>query len=231
MKLLDLFSGDGGAGEGYRRAGFTVTGVDIVDHPYPPGQFIRADAMAVLSSLWYLDQFDVVHTSPPCQPRTTMSNRYRGRGGPTDALINLIPAVIERLRTWGGRWVVENVVGARPDMPDARLLRGSMFGLEVDRPRLFYASESLPLAPVTTRTRPALGVYGARPDGRLLWTRTDGSELRAPRSVAEAGRAMGIDWMTWPDLTEAVPPAYTEWVGHALLTQTTGARSVVPATG
>jgi len=30
-------------------------------------------------------------------------------------------------------------------------------------------------------------------------------------------RAMGISWMTLPELSEAIPPAYTEFIGKQIL--------------
>lgn len=59
-----------------------------------------------------------------------------------------------------------------------------------------------------------IGVYGQRPDGRRLWTRKDGSEQRAARTLEEGRQAMGVDWMDWRELAESIPPAYTEWLAH-----------------
>lgn len=67
-----------------------------------------------------------------------------------------------------------------------------------------------------------IGVYGKAPDGRRLFTRADGSTQRAARSALETGAAMGIDWMTWDDLREAIPPAYTEHIGWQLLDHVAG---------
>jgi DNA (cytosine-5)-methyltransferase 1 len=94
-------------------------------------------------------------------------------------------------------------------------LTGGMFGLGVYRPRLFDSSE---LILTTSRAGPpvdALGVYG-KLDGRRVWTRTDGSEQRAASTLEQASAAMGIDWMTWDEIREAIPPAYTEFIAGQL---------------
>lgn len=212
MRLLDLFCGAGGCSMGYHRAGFEVVGVDIEPHPDYPYELIVADAMDVLADRDYLDTFDVVHASPPCQAYTTMSNRARGEWP------DLLEPVLVALRSWGGTWVVENVPGARRHMPDPMTLHGGMFGLGVSRPRLF-SSNTLLLSPGQfPAVDDPIGVYGARPDGRRLRTRADGTEQRAARSIEEGLAAMGIDWMTdWRDVAEAIPPAYTEHIGVQLL--------------
>ena len=215
-KLLDLFSGAGGCSVGYHRAGFEVTGVDKEAHPDYPYDFVQADALDVLADTAYLARFDVIHASPPCQGYTTMSNRYRGKGGPTDDHSQLITQVRGLLKAWGGIYVIENVTGARKHMRSPLTLHGGMFGLGVYRPRLFETNAFVMAydAPAPTN---AIGVYGRQHDGRRLWTRTDGTSQRAAASLEEGQAAMGIDWMAWPDLTEAIPPAYTEFLGQQLL--------------
>ena len=217
-RLLDLCCGAGGCSVGYARAGFDVTGVDIEPHPDYPFQLVVADALDTLRQL--ADRsFDAVHVSPPCQGYTTMSNRYRGNGGPTDDHSQLINVVRELLDITRLPYVIENVAGARPHMRAPITLTGGMFGLRVERPRLFESN--LPLtAPQRRKVQrdQVLGIYGRSPDGRRLWTRTDGSILRAARSLDEGAAAMGIDWMTnWGDVTEAIPPAYTEHIGSQLI--------------
>ena len=108
--ILDLFSGDGGAGEGYRRAGFTVVGVDIEQHAYPVGRFIQADVMREFQDILRVVQPDAIHASPPCQGYSTMTGAARSRHA------RLISPVRDMLREADLPYVIENVVGARSDM-------------------------------------------------------------------------------------------------------------------
>jgi DNA (cytosine-5)-methyltransferase 1 len=219
MKLLDLFCGAGGAGEGYRLAGFTVAGVDIEHHDYKPGAFLQMHALDALSTL-DLSKFDAIHASPPCQGYTTMTRQKAAQ----EKWPRLIAPLRELLKESGLPWVIENVVGAKREMRNPVLLHGGMFGLNVSRPRLFEASFPISATPAPAPANP-VGVYGRRPDGRRLWTRADGSELRAAASNEEGQAAMGIDWMGWDDLREAIPPAYTHHIGSQLIQILTARRA------
>lgn len=215
-KLLDLFCGAGGASMGYHRAGFDVVGVDREPHPDYPFRIVEADALSVLANIDELSQFAVIAASPPCQGYTTMSNRWRGNGGAADGWERLIAEVRHYLVAWGGPYVIENVPGARKAIRDPVILRGGMFGLGVDRPRLFETNMDLGPLPRNLGVTNPVGVHG-KLDGRRLFTRKDGSIQRAARTLEEGRRAMGIDWMEWEDLTEAIPPAYTEFIGAQLI--------------
>ena len=189
---------------GYHRAGFEVVGVDIEPHPDHPFPTIVADALEV-----DLDGFDAYHASPPCQGYTTMNNRH------ASSIPRLIEPVRERLLATGKPYVIENVPGALAWLRSPIELTGEMFGLGVHRPRLFESNVML-MAPARPRRQenPA-AVYGKQ-DGRWLWERKDGTRLYVA-DLATGSAAMGIDWMDWDDLREAVPPAYTEFIGAQLL--------------
>lgn len=210
-KLLELFAGAQGAGVGFARAGFKVTAVDIEPHAKHPEihEFITRDALKVLADTTYLKRFAVITAGPPCQFYTTLSNRARLEWP------DLIGRVRVALRAWGGVYVIENVPGAARWMVDPITLHGGMFDLGVSRPRLFESNRYLTVHRGKRVANP-IGVYG-KLDGRRLWTRADGSEQRAASSLHQARAAMGIDWMNWADLREAIPPAYTKYLGTQLI--------------
>jgi DNA (cytosine-5)-methyltransferase 1 len=146
-----------------------------------------------------------------------MSNRWRGAGGLADARLDLLTPTRERLLPLAVPWVIENVAGARTMMRATLRLAGGMFGLGVDRPRLFE-SNVLVMAPEPVRVADPIGVYGKAHDGRRLFTRKDGSIQRAAGSLEAAKLAMGVEGpIDWDGLREAIPPAYTEWIGRQLL--------------
>ncbi len=195
MKLLDLFCGAGGAAMGYSRAGFEVVGVDIKPQPHYPFEFIQADAMT-----FPLDGFDVIHASPPCQAYTK-AQRIQSRDHPD--YIELL-----RQRFAGYTWVIENVPGA--PMPDHVTLCGVYFGLGVDRHRWFESS--VPIEGTPCAGHSGLTKMGRPPqEGKLMQVVGHFS------GVKQARIAMGIDWMTRDELAEAIPPAYTEYIGRRIL--------------
>lgn len=210
--LLDLFCGAGGAAMGYRRAGFDVIGVDIHPQPDYPFWFIQSDVM--LNGDLIINDWSpaAIHASPPCQSYSAMSNRW---GSQHDELISQVRSLMPE----GVPYVIENVQEARRDMQEPIVrLTGEMFGLRVHRPRLFELGGWYAFQPPTPcRQVDAVAVYG-RPDSRKLWERNDGTVLRAWSSVKQGQEALGIDWTDdWHQLREAIPPAYTEWIGTQLL--------------
>lgn len=211
---------------GYWRAGFDVVGVDIKPQPHYPFPFVQADALDILRR-WGLgllspvfDEISAIHASPPCQLFTQMAAAHRSRRHSTQ--VDLLTPTRARLTHLSTPYVIENVPGAKNRMSAALLLHGGMFGLDVNRPRLFESNVFLMARPAA-RTLHPIGIYGARPRGNATWTRNNGdmkgkSELRVARTIEEAQLALGIDWMpAWDELREAIPPAYTEWIGHQLL--------------
>jgi DNA (cytosine-5)-methyltransferase 1 len=219
-RLLDLFCGAGGCAKGYQRAGFYVVGVDIRNQPrYCGDEFYQGDALEYLAA--HGREFAAIHASPPCQGYTGMNRRWAKT---RDAHPRLIEATRKALQQTGRLYVIENVQGA--PLLNPVCLCGSSFGLGTYRHRLFEAD--IPLLGVPCRHRSSrtnLPIYG-KLDGRRLWSRTDGSELRAPRELEQASKAMEIDWMTWEELREAIPPAYCEFIGRQLMQYLKGSASV-----
>jgi len=201
-RLLDLFCGAGGATKGYQRAGFHVTGVDIAPQPnYCGEEFYQADALT-----FPLAGFDAIHASPPCQAFTA----YRRRPNHVGEYPDLIAPVRERLIEAGVPWVIENVPGA--PLIDPIQLCGSSFGLDIRRHRLFESNVSM-LAPPCAHHWQTPRFPQATNRTNLRST----VEVGAWRTAHLAPAAMGIDWMTLEELSEAIPPAYTEHVGTHLL--------------
>jgi DNA (cytosine-5)-methyltransferase 1 len=206
--LLDLFCGAGGAAMGYHRAGFDVIGVDIHPQPHYPFKFVEGNALLTGQVLMRELRPAAIHASPPCQSFSA----YRRRGaGVGDMAPNLIPQTRAILWATGLPHVIENVPGAPLDDPVT--LCGSSFGLDVRRHRLFESNVPLvgracdhswqaPRFPQATnrtnlRRTVEVGVY------------------RIPLATQQA--AMGIDWMPLKQLSQAIPPAYTEFIGAQLL--------------
>jgi len=222
-RLLDLFCGAGGAATGYHRAGFDIVGVDIKAQPRYPFDFVLGDALTV-----DLDGFDAIHASPPCQAHSSIGKQARTRRVYDHP--DLIAATRARLIDAGVPYVIENVQGA--PLRDHIRLCGSSFGLDVRRHRLFECSFpimalpcahhwQLPRFPLSDKRRTLRTVVPVHSTGQQLATvvavygkggnYADELELRK--------RAMGIDWMSTYELTQAIPPAYTQYVGEYLLTE------------
>lgn len=193
-RLLDLFCCAGGAGTGYSRAGFDVTGIDITPQPNYPFAFHQADALEYLADHGH--EYDAIHASPPCQHYARVT-RWRGSA---DNHPDLLGPTLDLLASFAVPWIVENV-------PDASLLRadyllcGSMFGLKVRRHRMFQTSWH---------------GFGFMPscDHRGLLP----FEHKGERAYADA---MGCEWMTSHEAREAIPPAYTEFLGVELMSHLT----------
>lgn len=209
-RLLDLFCGAGGAGTGYHRAGFEVVGVDVRPQSHYPFEFRRMDCRDIFGGpRWWswVRSFDAIHASPPCQFVTA----YRRRPDHVAPTLNLIPATRSALRGYGLPYVIENVPGAPLVHPIQ--LCGSSFGLDVRRHRLFEG-DRLPQPPKCDHAWQTPRFPQATNRSNLRRT-VEVGVWRIPLEVQQ--QAMGIDWMTREELSQAIPPAYTEWIGQQLL--------------
>lgn len=193
---------------GYARAGFDVVGVDIRPQPRFPFAFVRGDA---LRPPLRLDAFDAIHASPPCQAYSMASRGQRNAGKEYPDLVAATRALLE---SSGLPWVIENVPGA-PIRPDV-VVCGCQVGLELRRVRWFETSwQAFDLAHPCDHRGPVLSVvgHGTPTHVRDIWRAKYG---RNP-TIHEYRAAMGIDWMNRGELSQAIPPAYTEPIGRALL--------------
>ena len=199
-RLLDLFCGAGGAAMGYSRAGFEVTGVDIVFQPHYPFEFILSEAFDV--AMWG-KRYDAIHASPPCQAYSN-AQRIRNNEHP-----QYIQRVREQLQAIGLPYVIENVPGAPLRNPIE--LCGRMFHLQIYRHRIFETSFAVE-QPAHAKHIVKNAKMGRRPkDDEYMHVVGNFSD------VARARGAMGTPWMTRDEMKEAIPPAYTEHIGLALL--------------
>jgi DNA (cytosine-5)-methyltransferase 1 len=225
LQALDLYCGAGGVALGLQQAGFHVLGVDIRPQPrYVGDAFLRTDALEYLAGA-DLERFDLIWASPPCQRFTSLRHAPGTKAHP-----DLIGSTREALLRSGKPWVIENVVGAPLRSPI--VLCGSIFGLrtpdgaELRRHRLFETSFPIAAPPCRHGDGPVLGVYGGhfrdrrRPFGA---NHRSGSNFSREHGYA----AMGIDWMTTAELSEAIPPAFARFVAGQWLRSI----AVAPALG
>lgn len=212
-RLLDLFCGAGGAAMGYHRAGFEVVGVDIAAQPHYPFPFVQGDALdpGVWVEAMQGVEPDAIHASPPCQDYSSL------RGFTDGSYPRPVGPTRELLRSTRLPYVIENVVGSDLNAP-VRLC-GSSFGLRVWRHRLFEMSDPPALVPQCSHAHhpKPIDVTGTGGPSSKPRTAPGGGLSRKPRNLADASEAMGITWMTRAELSEAIPPAYTEWLGAHLL--------------
>lgn len=201
---------------GYHRAGFTeIVGIDIRPQKRYPFTFVQGDA---LNPPVRLEDFDAIHASPPCQKYTKLKAMWNAREHP-----DLVEPTREMLEASGVPFVIENVPGA--PLGQSVMLCGTMFGLgsgdaELRRHRYFELSfPQVALAP------PCAHYYRGRANGRRratigVYGQAGGSSLRDGKDEFgsdERREAMGIDWMSGSELSQAIPPAFTEWIGRQLL--------------
>lgn len=216
---LDLFCKAGGTSRGYQQAGFYVVGVDIEAQPrYIGDDFLQADALEVLRILigggciigksgrvYYLADFDLIAASPPCQAYTVAQNASKNATAHPD----LVAPVRELLQATGKAYVIENVPGA-PLINPFRLC-GLSFGLRVRRHRLFEANFFILTPCCQCKNEDYFVIFGNE-----IRNRRHGQKAGRKNNVHAGRRAMGIDWMTRAELSQAIPPAYTRFIGEQM---------------
>lgn len=221
-RALDLFCGAGGATKGLQRAGFHVTGVDIRKQPrYCGDAFVQADATM---PPFDLRGFDFIWASPPCQAHTSMKTMWNAKQH--DSCIDEVRSM---LQSYGGPYVIENVPGA--PLGTGIQLCGTSFGLgtgeaELRRHRHFESNVLLFMQPCRHSCE-VIGVYGGHARNRRRTIGVYGEGARDSRrkfdkgspdfTVNDAREAMGIDWMTLAEVCQAIPPAYSEFIGRQIL--------------
>lgn len=225
VKLLDLCCGAGLAADGYTQAGADIwVGVDIHPQPEYPYRFWQADALHVLSAReWMSDNIDAIHASFPCQAHTRAKHLRDAQGGES-RFDDLLTPGLALLRELDVPWICENVPGAPMEPRDGEwltMLCGSMFGLKVQRHRLFLTNwplfapgtcnhKAFETDPNTGKPRP-WGVYHVPGDSIPKGGRTC-------RDAKHAQECMGVERdVSWQGLKEGLPPAYTRWIGTQLL--------------
>jgi len=228
MRLLDLYCGPGGCSVGYSRAGFEVVGIDIKPQPSYPFEFVQGDALWMLECLvrkggictnagttYWLKDFDAIAASPPCQRYSSATRCNKNRKDTKTAADH--PDLVAPTRKWlelaGKPWVMENVPNA--PMVEPLMLCGTMFGLRVIRHRLFESSFFL-WSPGNRCAHPPRGTVGkAGVRGKKVgdWISVAGSTI-----AKVAAPAMGVDWVKRrEELSQMIPPAYTEFIGKQLI--------------
>lgn len=207
VRLLDLYCGGGGAAKGYQRAGFYVVGVDIKPQPHYCGdEFILADALEYVAA--HGKEYDAIHASPPCQNYSVSRHMMGVKGAP-----EFIPAVRDLLKYQGKPFVIENVPGAPLINPIE--LSGMSFGLKIIRRRLFelHGFDILLIPSPRIETNYRLAGYVPYHHG----TSVKRGHLPNIWTKPRLQMAMGIDWMDIKELTQAIPPAYTHFIGLHLV--------------
>jgi DNA (cytosine-5)-methyltransferase 1 len=212
--LIDGFCCAGGAAQGYHRAGFDVVGVDIAPQPNYPFEFIQADAVDFIRD--HDTEVDAIHASPPCQGYLNLTRLNKSLGRKADHS-DLIAATRAALKATGLPYVIENVQDARARLINPVRICGTALGLPLRRHRLFESNVEIS----------GLACDHSRFSEPRYWTGWQpGGERKLSTVVQVYGNAggkgewpaaMGIDWMTYDELAQAIPPAYTEHIGGQLL--------------
>jgi len=218
-KLLDLFCGGGGCSTGYVQAGFEVVGVDLRSQPNYPYKMYRGDALEFLCK--HGEEFDAIHASPPCQAHTTLASIAEVTSGKIHA--DLIPATRELLEDCSRPYIIENVPGS--PLLDPVVLCGRMFELELYRHRLFESTFFIPEPPHPPHTAKCAKA------GRLPKEGEYHSIVGHFPGVELAAKIMGLPHLGQRELAQAIPPAYTKYIGKYLLQHLSAPKNRVPSKG
>lgn len=209
MRALDLFCGAGGASMGLHRAGFDVTGIDIKPQPRYPFRFIQADALRPPARL---EDFDFIWASPPCQAWGRMNNIHN-RDHP-----KLIEKTRALLQASGIPYTIENVEAA--PLINPMKLCGTAFNLRVEvggiiyelRRHRHFECNFFVLSPCCHHQLPVIGVYGHGESKPMRDKRGyQISQVKYRREV------MDMSWANRDEIAEAIPPAYSEFIGRAVV--------------
>lgn len=200
-KLLDLFCGAGGASKGYSQAGFEVVGVDLYAQPHYPFDFIQGDALEYVQE--HGDEYDVIAASPPCQ-LYSVTRPLSDKEHP-DLVYDTREAISHK------PYIIENVVGAPLKNPIT--LCGSMFGLKVYRHRLFESNLRIVQPEHPKHIWPVAKMGRMPKDGEFIHV------VGHFTGKKYAETAMGIDWMVRNEMAQAIPPAYTKYIGGQIIEQ------------
>ena len=216
LRLLDLFCKASGSGYGYHLAGFEVVGVDLEPQPHYPFEFHQADALT-----FPLDGFDIYHASPVCKGYTDCNRPNQQSLLSKEDYPRLIKDVRSRRVASGRPYIIENVMGAKRDLRATLLLCGSMFGLPIQRHRIFEIGNTdlfiCPPMPCNHKNATISVVGHSVWDSSLEGTRRKDGRRRPDSVPVEVGhRAMEITWMNKEELAQAIPPAYTHYIGLQL---------------
>ena len=209
-RLLDLFCKAGGCTRGYQQAGFVVTGVDIEPQPnYVGDEFIQADALEYFRGLidsGDIEMFAAIHSSPPCQAYSMSSQQWRKSG---KEYPDLVEPTRKLLIESGKPYIIENVPGA--PLINPIVLNGPMFGMKLRRRRMFETSFNIPFFILPSEEKSNFRMGRPVKEGDVI------TPVGHFSNVGYARRVMGIQWMTGKELSQAIPPAYTEFIGKHLM--------------
>ena len=204
MRILDTFCSAGGASKGYNDAGFEVVGVDIAPQKHYPYEFHQGNAIEFI--IKHGHEFDAIHASPPCQAYTPAGQQWRKGGKVYQDMVAITRYVLIKS---GKPWIIENVPGA--PLINPLILNGAFFGMRVRRTRLFETSFQIPFFLIPKEGKSNFRMGRAVKEGDTI------VPVGHFTNVEYARKEMRIDWMNRSELAQAIPPAYTQFIGTHLM--------------